>query len=390
MPTRNRAHLLAHSLQSALEQSFDDYEIIVCDNASADETASLVRQISDSRVRYVRADRMLSMPDNWEFALSFARGAYVTYLCDDDAVSPRLLQSVADAIAGQKSNVVTWACGGYYHDNWYESDLRNTVQLPAVSCRLQEMDAPRILRKWFDELWPAEPSPKMLQSCCSRELIERLKGRAGRFFVSPCPDVAAAVMTLSAVESYTHIDNVLMLSGSARESNGAAQWYNKRAVVKTFADEFQGKLFNHVPMQTLVTINFVAETLLEVKRLLSDKLNHLELNWNLYFTHCYRALLATGENGTDVSEELAEFHRTLDEQSESLAKEVRQQLSFEKSPQSQGVVRRIVKSNPLLEKAVRAVIGNRRRQNHTIRGETVNCFNILDCARRMDELVSAQ
>jgi hypothetical protein len=53
-------------------------------------------------------------------------------------------------------------------------------------------------------------------------------------------------------------------------------------------------------------------------------------------------------------------------------------------------VRRIVKSNPLLEKAVRAVIGNRRRQNHTIRGETVNCFNILDCARRMDELVSAQ
>jgi hypothetical protein len=95
---------------------------------------------------------MLSMPDNWEFALSFARGAYVTYLCDDDAVSPRLLQSVADAIAGQKSNVVTWACGGYYHDNWYESDLRNTVQLPAVSCRLQEMDAPRILRKWFQDV----------------------------------------------------------------------------------------------------------------------------------------------------------------------------------------------------------------------------------------------
>jgi hypothetical protein len=101
-------------------------------------------------------------------------------------------------------------------------------------------------------------------------------------------------------------------------------------------------------------------------------------------------LLATRENGTDVSEELEELHRALDGQPEGLARAVRRQLSFEQSPKPRGVVRRIVKSNPLLEKAVRAVTGNRRQQNHTIRGEAVNCFNILDCARRMDELVSPQ
>src|SRR5262245_3789097 len=91
IPTRSRAHLLSHALQSALDQTFDDYEVVVSDNCSKDNTFQMVEALGNSRVRYVRPDRSLSMPDHWEFALDHAQGEYITYLCDDDAFSPTLL-----------------------------------------------------------------------------------------------------------------------------------------------------------------------------------------------------------------------------------------------------------------------------------------------------------
>src|SRR5688500_5173934 len=91
IPTRNRAHLLQYALQTAVAQTFDDFEVLVCDNNSQDETPSVARGYCDGRVRYVRTDRTLPMPDNWEFALAQSRGEHVTYLPDDDALHPDLL-----------------------------------------------------------------------------------------------------------------------------------------------------------------------------------------------------------------------------------------------------------------------------------------------------------
>ena len=91
MPTRNRGELLRNSLQTALNQSFTDYEIVVCDNNSVDNTAQVVRELAHPRLRYVKSEVSLSMPDNWEYAWGHARGEYIMYLCDDDAylLAPR-------------------------------------------------------------------------------------------------------------------------------------------------------------------------------------------------------------------------------------------------------------------------------------------------------------
>src|SRR2546423_6112022 len=88
IPTRNRGHLLKSALQSALDQRFSDYEIVVSNNCSSDNTAAVVEEVGGSTVRMVRPRQVLSMPDHWEFALDHARGQYVTYLSDDDALCP--------------------------------------------------------------------------------------------------------------------------------------------------------------------------------------------------------------------------------------------------------------------------------------------------------------
>ena len=96
MPTRNRGHLLCSALQHALNQTFGDYEIVVVDNCSSDDTPEVVRKVGGSRVRYLRTEKTLPMHANWEFALSQARGEWVTFLCDDDALFPEALHRVAE------------------------------------------------------------------------------------------------------------------------------------------------------------------------------------------------------------------------------------------------------------------------------------------------------
>lgn len=57
IPTYNRVSLLKQAIDSVLGQRFEDYELIVSDNASTDDTTSLVNSYSDKRLRYSRNRR---------------------------------------------------------------------------------------------------------------------------------------------------------------------------------------------------------------------------------------------------------------------------------------------------------------------------------------------
>ena len=59
IPTRQRHHTLPYSVASVLAQTFDDYELIVQDNFSSDETYHSIKDIGDPRLKYVRSDRRL-------------------------------------------------------------------------------------------------------------------------------------------------------------------------------------------------------------------------------------------------------------------------------------------------------------------------------------------
>src|SRR5262245_27225837 len=87
MPTRNRSHLLRYAIRCALAQTNGDYEIIVSDNDSSDDTPNVIKEFDDPKLRSIRTPKSLNMPDHWEWAIDHARGEYVTFLCDDDGMS---------------------------------------------------------------------------------------------------------------------------------------------------------------------------------------------------------------------------------------------------------------------------------------------------------------
>src|SRR5258708_6426960 len=127
IPTRNRAHLIGDALRSALAQDFDDYEIVISANACNDNTREVVDGLKTDRVRYFETDRVLTMPENWEFAWSKACGKYVTILCDDDAIVPTTLSFIAKHALHNDPPVVTWEDAIYYYPNWSDKRVQNTL-----------------------------------------------------------------------------------------------------------------------------------------------------------------------------------------------------------------------------------------------------------------------
>jgi len=200
MPTRNRADLLCYSLKCAKAQEFDDFEILVSNNYSSDETEKIILDSLDSRTRYIHTNRSLPMPDSWEFALAHAKGEYILFSCDDDALRPDLLQFLYNLIKKRKPYCVSWMFGVYIHPNWYDKTIENSLKLYSYSQKITECNSETLLKDLFDMKINkvAIQLPKMLNSCCHKDVLNKIKNKLGKIFLPPCPDysVAAAILTL--------------------------------------------------------------------------------------------------------------------------------------------------------------------------------------------------
>jgi cellulose synthase/poly-beta-1,6-N-acetylglucosamine synthase-like glycosyltransferase len=92
LPTFNRAHYLPQALSSVLTQSFQDFEVLVSDNCSSDDTSGYMATVTDSRVRYIRNAVNIGLFPNMNQCIEQARGEYVCILHDDDLYAPHFLE----------------------------------------------------------------------------------------------------------------------------------------------------------------------------------------------------------------------------------------------------------------------------------------------------------
>lgn len=90
MPTFNRAYVIAEGIQSVLDQSWQNWELIVCDDGSFDKTPQVVRQFTDSRIRYLQLEKSNGAIAR-NYGIKFARGTYVAFLDSDNIWHPLFL-----------------------------------------------------------------------------------------------------------------------------------------------------------------------------------------------------------------------------------------------------------------------------------------------------------
>lgn len=109
IPAYNCVRFVGKAIESVLCQRWQDFEIVVVDNASTDGTLDAVAAFADPRIRVYQNDENIGAAPNFNRAVSYARGRYLKVLCADDVIYPACLDrqiAILQADAEQQIAVV--------------------------------------------------------------------------------------------------------------------------------------------------------------------------------------------------------------------------------------------------------------------------------------------
>lgn len=96
-----KADFLKEAVCSVIEQSYDNWELIIVDDCSPYNLKSIIDKFDDTRIKYYRNERnfgALDVVDNWNKCLEYATGNYVICIGDDDALCPNCLKEYVKLI----------------------------------------------------------------------------------------------------------------------------------------------------------------------------------------------------------------------------------------------------------------------------------------------------
>jgi glycosyltransferase involved in cell wall biosynthesis len=222
VPTRNRADTLQHCLRTCLDQDFDDYEIVVSDNCSVDDTRDVVASFGSDRIRYFRTETSLAMSANWEFGLSKTSGQYVTFIGDDDGLMPYALRELSRLVARyDEPKAIHWTPAYYYWPNIAAKGAANYMILPLTRSINRYQGRERLKQFARRELdWSLLPT--LYNSVIHRSLIDRHIATVGRMFVTTCPDVYSAYAFGYLCDDYLSSSVPMHINGASASSNGVS------------------------------------------------------------------------------------------------------------------------------------------------------------------------
>ena len=111
LPVYNGEKYLADSLESLLGQTYEDFELIISDNASTDGTAEICRRYGrqDPRIRYFRQSRNIGAGPNGNFVIDQSRGRLFKWASHDDVYAPDLLRRCIEALDAHPDTVLAHA-----------------------------------------------------------------------------------------------------------------------------------------------------------------------------------------------------------------------------------------------------------------------------------------
>lgn len=106
IPSHNGMPYLKEAITSALEQSYEDIEVIVIENASTDTSAEWLKSRADPRLRVVYRAELQSAGLNWSQAVHEGSGEYLKLLCADDLLDPAIIADQVAALQAQPQAVM--------------------------------------------------------------------------------------------------------------------------------------------------------------------------------------------------------------------------------------------------------------------------------------------
>lgn len=108
LPVYNGERFIREALDSALNQTFGDFELIISDNNSSDATEEICREYGarDPRIKYIRHEKNYGSIWNFNFVAERATGRFFTWLAHDDVLNPEFLEQTVQYMLGHAEVVI--------------------------------------------------------------------------------------------------------------------------------------------------------------------------------------------------------------------------------------------------------------------------------------------
>jgi glycosyltransferase involved in cell wall biosynthesis len=221
IPTRNRSQLVGRAIQSVLAQSFEDFELIIVDDASEDGTPEALAAFIDPRLKIFRNSRRLGGSGARNRGIASSTGRFVAFLDDDDEWFLQKLEKQVAKFKECSTEVGLIYCGFEVKS---EKDTRIVMPRDRGDLRMRLLmgttlgsPTPLIQKACFDEVGVFDES---LESCQDWDMWKRISEKYQFDYV---PEVLARL--------YMH--------GSQISYNLNAMIPGRTAMVKKHMDEFR-------------------------------------------------------------------------------------------------------------------------------------------------------
>jgi glycosyltransferase involved in cell wall biosynthesis len=122
IPTYNRAHLLSRAIKSVLNQTYSNFELMVVDDCSTDDTENVVTSFHDDRIQYIRHEKNRGAPAARNTGIVAAKGEYIAFQDSDDEWLPTKLEKQVVAFNSAPTDL-----GVVYTSFWLIDQSKKTV-----------------------------------------------------------------------------------------------------------------------------------------------------------------------------------------------------------------------------------------------------------------------
>ena len=229
IPTRERADTLLFAIKTALDQNSDDYEVIVSDNFSQDNTKEVVESFSDPRLVYVNSGRRLSMCDNYEFGLEHARGEYIIFIGDDDAIMPGAIDKLHLTIKSNPSLVYYWSCPLY---TWPKDGKKASAYHFSSNHLPFKINLKKIAYRFITVMRESGQLPSAYHGAVAKSVLDMIRRQAGRVFHSTQPDLFTSFAIPAFCDTAINVGYAITVAGRSPKANSAVA-YDKSSRVNT-------------------------------------------------------------------------------------------------------------------------------------------------------------
>lgn len=222
IPTRNRAKLAINSIQSILEQSVENIQIIVSDNSTIEfeaiELSGYCEPLTERGVHYITPPAPMPMTQHWNWAmdqfLELSESSHVAYLTDRMLFKPENLAEIVEIARRYPDHLLS-----YNHDRIvdHKTPIR-LFQLPWTG-KIFEINSGHLLLL-VSRAYLHNCLPRMLNSVVPRTKIEEIRSRYGNTFDSISPDFSFCFRVLEMFNTILFFDKSVLINYALYRSNG--------------------------------------------------------------------------------------------------------------------------------------------------------------------------